>query len=353
MRRLATIQKIADVQPIEDADAIEKVKVKEWWCVAKKNEFKVDDLCVYFEIDSLLPANNGSFSFLEKGTKKKKMNIDGKEYEGYRLKTIKLRGQISQGLALPLKSVISNNDRKEGTIGFEIGEDVSEALDIVKYEVPIPAQLMGKMKGTRPGFIPKTDEERIQNLGHLIEKYQGGVFYITEKLDGSSSTFFKKDGEFRVCSRNIELIDTPENSFWNIARKYNLADKMPEGFAIQGETVGEGIQANPLKLSGIDFYAYNVFNLTTNQYPHFEEFQKFCAELGIKTVPVLDEKFVLRGSVEDILKLAEGNSIISSQVLREGIVIRPLIEGYETIGGTLQRFSFKAISNSYLLKVEI
>ncbi len=351
MRQLATIQKIAEVQPIEGADAIVKVRVKDWWCVAKKDEFLVDDLCVYFEIDSLLPVTNPAFEFLAKGTKPKTMVIEEKTYTGYRLKTIRLRGQISQGLALPLR-VLKIYSPVLGVNLFNVGEDISEALEIVKYEAPIPAQLTGKVKGTRPSFIPKTDEERIQNIGKLIEQYQGKKFYISEKLDGSSASYYKKDGEFGVCSRNLSLIDTPGNTFWELARKYHLDEILPEGFAVQGEAVGHGIQNNPLCIEGHDLYIYNVIDLAENRYLDFDEFMEFCEEHKLKRVPIIDPNFTLSGSVELLLKLADGKSILCPTANREGLVLRPLEEVQEYIGGSMQRFSFKIISNDYLLKNE-
>lgn len=175
MRHLATICKIEEVQPIENADSIEKVRVKEWWVVAQKGTFMPGSKCIYFEIDSFLPLLP-QFDFLLKGTKPKKMLVDGKEIEGLRLKTVRLRGQISQGLVIPLSEFFDTD--------MEIGEDVSENLNILKWEPPIPANLSGVMKGFFPGFIPKTDEERIQNCSDLLEKHKGEIFYITEKLDG-------------------------------------------------------------------------------------------------------------------------------------------------------------------------
>ena len=232
MRQLATIQQIADVQPIPGAGSIEVVKVKDWHCVAKKGEFHVGDKCVYFEIDSLLPSDNPVFEFLAKGTKTKTMNVDGQDYTGYRLKTIKLRVQLSQGLALPLGSF----PHSFGLDFYDVGHDLSESFGIVKYEAPIPAQLSGKVKGNFPGFIPKTDEERIQNIGPTVARHQeaGTQFYVTEKLDGTSATFYRHttntDGpHFGVCSRNLELLEKEGNTHWEIAKRYKLMGTIPRG----------------------------------------------------------------------------------------------------------------------------
>ncbi len=352
MRHLATIQKIAEVRPIEGADAIEAVRIKEWWCVAKKDEFKVDDYCVYFEIDSLLPVTNPNFEFLAKGNKPKTMNIDGKTYVGYRLKTIKLRGQISQGLALPLPALFADANMDSSL--YEVDNDVSESLDVVKWEAPIPAQLSGKIRGSFPGFLPKTDEERVQNLAEVVARQQGVTFYVTEKLDGSSATFYRHttiaDGErFGVCSRNLDLLDTPGNTFWELAKKYELDTKLPEGFCVQGEAVGEGIQDNKLKIKGHDLYVYNVYDIKNAKYLDYIDFVAFCEKLGLKTVPVLDTAWLLTGTVEDLLKMAEGKSVIAPEVEREGLVFRPMQEKQEVIAGVMGRLSFKAISNIFLL----
>ena len=345
MRHLATIQTIADIQPIEGADTIEKVKINDWWCVSKKGEFKVGDPCVYFEIDSLLPVSSPVFSFLEKGNKPKTVEVNGVTYTGYRLKTVRLRGQVSQGLALPVTRLF------HGSIDFALGADVSETIGVVKYEAPIPAQLVGKIKGMFPSFLKKTDEERIQNLGDVVQKHStlGTKFYITEKLDGSSGTFYKNDGVFGVCSRNLDLLETEGNTFWLLARKYDLENKLPAGFAIQGEVVGEGIQNNPLKIQGQDLYVFNVYNIIAERFLDFTEFIDFCKQLELKTVPVIFDEYIISDTVENLLDAANGPSSINQNSKREGFVLRPLYEMREIIGGQEARLSFKVISNDYLL----
>ena len=179
--------------------------------VAKNVGHKVGDLVVYCEIDSFLPIKE-EFEFLRKSSYKKMG-----DQEGFRLKTIKLRGQVSQGLILPLnvlktteiiqtkitKQVWGNQIElfaEDGTPMVDIGDDVTEVLGIVKYEPPIPAELAGKVKGLFPSFLRKTDEERVQNLALEYETYKNSnhQFYVTEKLDGSSATFYFKDGVFGV-----------------------------------------------------------------------------------------------------------------------------------------------------------
>ena len=329
MRKLVTIEKINQVKPIEGADAIEAVRVRDWWVVSKKGEFKVDDKCLYFEIDSFLPVKP-EYEFLLRGSSPKKMLVEDVEREGIRLKTIKLRGQISQGLVLPMPEGVEQ----------EIGTDVSELLGVIKWEAPIPAELSGQAKGNFPSFIPKTDEERIQNMSDVLEKY-----YVTEKLDGTSTTYYKKDGVFGVCSRNLELKES-DNTQWKKARELDLANKLPDNFAIQCELVGEGIQKNPLKIKGQELYCFNAYNIQWGRYLDFKDFIGLCESIGVKTVPILDDNFSLPSSVSELLEYAEGKSALNLESEREGVVIRPKKETtYKQ-----ERLSFKAISNKYLLK---
>ncbi|MFA5397980.1 MAG: RNA ligase (ATP) [Methanogenium sp.] len=361
MRKLATIQQIEDVQPIENADSIEKVKIKEWWVVSKKDTFKKGDLCVYFEIDSLLPSDNPEFEFLSKGTKEKTMMIEGKEYKGYRLKTIKLRGQVSQGLALPIDIAIKkiNSLSQEEAVKYNIypddftaGVEVSDLLNVVKYEPPVPANLSGVMKGFFPGFIPRTDEERIQNCADILEKHKGETFYITEKLDGSSVTYYKRNGEFGVCGRNWELKETEENTMWRVAKEMNLIEKLEDGFAIQGEIIGEGIQKNPLKIKGQRIYFFNVYDIKKGRYLDFKDFVVFCQRMGINTVPIVDSAYTLSSTAEELIEMANGKSLLCETANREGLVFRPIVEGRDEINGSISRLSFKVVSNDYLLKEE-
>jgi len=340
MRHLVTIQKIDEIQPIENADAIEKAKIKDWWVVVKKEQFKLGDLCIYFEIDSFLPIRP-EFEFLLKGTSPKKLLVNGEIREGIRLKTIKLRGQISQGLVLPLQDNLPK----------EVGVDITELMGVVKYELPIPVHMSGEVKGDFPSFLPKTDEERIQNCGELLNLYKGLKCYVSSKLDGTSATFYKYNDEFGVCSRNLELKEGG-TIYWRIAQELELQQKLPDLFCIQGEIVGEGIQKNPLKISKQKFYIFNVYDIKKACYLNYVEFKKFVEEMGLETVPILNDCFELNHSVEELLSIASAKSPLNPNELQEGIVIRPLIEQNAAIAGVLARLSFKVISNEYLLKHE-
>jgi RNA ligase (TIGR02306 family) len=260
--------------------------------------------------------------------------------EGFRLKTIKLRGQVSQGLILPIV-VLNPPDTNIYVTPFE-DLDVTEMLGIVKYEPPIPAELAGKVKGLFPSFLRKTDEERIQNLTSEYEEFKKRKFYVTEKLDGSSATFYFNDGVFGVCSRNLELLETEGNSFWKVARELDLENKMKDfgiNISIQGEIIGEGIQGNPYKIRGQTVRFFNLFDIDLQEYHSFSMMKTTLTGMGLETVPVVDEYFTLPDSVGELLNYADNKSLLNPNFDREGVVIRTLD----------RKVSFKVISNKFLL----
>lgn len=324
-RKLASIQIVDNISPIEGADAIEVATVNGWKVVVKKGEFKVGDKCVYCEIDSFLPVVE-QFEFLRKSSYRKMG-----EQEGFRLRTIKLRGQVSQGLLLPAIE------------GYDVGKDVSEVLGIIKFEPPIPAELSGLMKGSFPIFIPKTDEERIQNLTKVYENFKKNTFYVTEKLDGSSATFYLNNGDFGVCSRNIDLLPSKDNTFWKVAKQLNIEEKLSslgKNIAIQGELIGERIQGNAYKLKGQTVYFFNAFDIDKQSYLDYFDFTDLMALLNFNTVPVLYTNYNLPKTIDELLASADGNSNLFSTAIREGFVIR----------SNCRNISFKVISNNFLLK---
>jgi len=327
-RKLVSVQVVSDLQPIPEADLIEVATINGWKLVVKKGEFKVGDLAVYFEIDSFLPYVE-QYAFLQKSSYKKMGEV-----QGFRLKTIKLRGQVSQGLLLPMTIL------PEGV--YQVGDDVSGILNVVKFEPPIPAQLAGVMKGNFPSFVPKTDEERIQNLSQSWDNFKTNCFYVTEKLDGSSATFYHNNGVFGVCSRNIDLLETPDNTFWKMARQLNIEPILSSlgNFAIQGELIGEGIQGNPYKIKGHQVWFFNVFDIDKQAYLPYNEFVKMVSDASLNVVPMIDNYYTLPDTIDDILLFAEGKSTLHHETEREGLVIR----------SHNRNISFKAISNKFLLK---
>lgn len=339
-RKLATIRQIDNIQPIEGADMIELATVGGWKVVVAKNvNHKVGDLVVYCEIDSFLPIEP-EFEFLRKSSYKKM--ADGTE--GFRLKTIKLRGQVSQGLILPLKDayeVFKRNTPNMDMDWFE-GLEVTEMLNIVKYEPPVPAQLAGLVKGNFPSFLKKTDEERIQNLTREFEEYKNEVFYVTEKLDGSSVTYYVKDGVFGVCSRNLDLLEDENNSMWKFAIESGLRDRLVglgKNLAVQGEIIGEGIQGNPYKRIGQTVRIFNGFDIDKYDYLSLSELIELVKVLEVRTVPILDLDFTLPDTIDELLSYADSKSVLNEKFDREGVVIR----------SHDRKISFKAISNKFLL----
>jgi len=354
-RKLATIAKIMEINPIEGADAIEVATIRGWKVVVKKNEFNVGDLCVYCEIDSVLPERE-EFEFLRN--------------KKFRIKTIKLRGQVSQGIAFPMEiideSITWHGDHWSRVIDvfgedyastaieyFEEGKDVTEELGITKYEAPIPACLAGKMKGSFPSHSIKTDEERVQNLMDEYEKLKEYTYYVTEKLDGSSMTCYLNDDEFGVTSRNLDLIETEDNTFWKVARELKIEEKMRayakanglRNFNLQGELIGEGIQKNKYKLKGQTVKFFRSFNIDTFEFFDYELFVQMIADMELETVPVLGIS-KLPETVEDLLKYVEGKSMLNKNTEREGIVFVST-EFVKKFNG---RLSLKGISNRFLLK---
>lgn len=365
-RKLATIRQIAEIKPIENADNIEAVRVDGWWVVAKKGEYAVDQLACYLEIDAWVPTELAPF--LSKGK-------EPKEFEGVkgeRLRTIRLKGQVSQGLLLPLsilggsaQQVYYNESNQWGVNLYDDsdvcaklfeGDDVTEALGILKYEKPLPAALAGLAKGNFPSFIPKTDQERIQNLGRQFEDFQNKhEWSVTEKLDGSSMTVYVNHNVLDiegaplhgVCSRNLDLKFDEANSFWEAAVKYSLIEKIKStgrSLAIQGELIGEGIQGNSYKLTGRQFFCFDVWDIDNQRYLLPKEMFDFCQQLDIQTVPEIARAKTIQGiSIADLLKKADGRSAIGSKPNREGDVYK---------SNTVHDVSFKVISDSWLIKNE-
>ncbi len=329
MRKLASIQKIKVLEPIPEADAIERATVLGWQLVVKKGEFKVGELCVYCEVDCIMP-DEPRFEFLKP--------------RGMRIKTVKLRGQISQGICFPLSIL---------PVGFDVqeGADCTEVLKIVKYEPPIPACLNGVAKGFFPSFIPKTDETRVQVLQDLLDRFKGESCYVTEKVDGSSATFYVNNKEFGVCTRNLELVEDPENTIWKLAREFDIENKLCAlgmNIALQGEVIGEGVQGNPLKLRGQHIRFFNAFDIGGREYFVFDKFIELMRRLGFEIVPVIAVDYKLENDINAIVRMSTGKSLICQDAWAEGIVIRPLIERRDPEIG---RVSFKAINPEFLLKM--
>lgn len=368
MRKLASIRRIADIQPIEGADAIEVATIDGWKVVVKRGEFAVGDLAVYIEIDAWVPHELAPF--LSKGQEPREYN----GVKGERLRTIKLRGQVSQGLLLPLRPVFAEwtdeNFQKNILEDEErVGDDLTEALGIQKWEAVLPAQLQGQAAGMFPtSLIPKTDQERIQNCFGEIQKrakrfatekvwnadtqtleerpvvvpegFKEPTYEVTLKLDGSSCTIFRWEDELRVCSRNLELKindENRDNTFVAMALKYG--HRIPNGVAVQGELMGPGIQGNREGFTEHKFFVFDMFDINKHEYVPPVYCRMNCHLLELDHVPVITVDANAPASVEEGLALAEGPSI--NHKIREGLVWKCNED---------PSFSFKTISNKFLLQ---
>jgi RNA ligase (TIGR02306 family) len=343
MRKLATVRTISDIKPIPEADLIELAIVDGWQCVIKKGTFSVGERVIYCEVDSVLPVHP-EYEYLRKSCYVQKDWLPGGE--GFRLRTIKLRKQISQGLLLPIAGA-----KSLGTwLGDIYGEDVSDALGIVKWEPPVPANLSGLVKGNFPPYIPKTDQERVQNLTQKV--FHGNpdtLWEVTLKLDGSSCTFYHKDGEVGVCSRNMDLkLEQTGNAFVDMFHRLGLAEKLQGcgNIAVQGELMGPKIQGNREGLTDYAFYAYNIWDIDKQQYLGSNLRNAILDRLGLCLVPTLALNTTLASigctSIRDMLEYVKRPSI--NHKVAEGVVFKN-VHGSDHSG----LYSFKCISNTYLL----
>jgi RNA ligase (TIGR02306 family) len=362
-RKLATIRKIEALEPIEGKDKIVLAHLDGWQAIVQKDEYNVGDLVVYCEIDSFLPVRE-EYEFLRSRCFKSTKNLG----DGFRIKSMKLGGILSQGLVLPLKYDLSVVDKWYLDIDYNlhhvnVGDDVTELLGIQKYEQPIPAQLAGKVRGNFPSFIPKTDQERIQNCFRTLQnKWMDYTWERTMKLDGSSMTMYCRtiedtesfDGPFYqwqegVCSRNLDLqIEGNDgNAFvemWKLMhekiRDYCVA--FNRQLAFQGELMGEGIQKNRERITGHAFFCYDIFDIEKQQYLSAPERQRICENLDMLHCPDLGNiKFDADITVKKLL--ADSDIPSMTHEFAEGIV-------YKAIENP--QVSFKVINNRFALQEE-
>lgn len=330
MRKLASIQRIDALRPIPDADAIEVADVLGWHVVVKKDEFEVGDLCVYCEVDSLLPEKP-EFEFLR--------------HSKFRIRTVKLRGQVSQGICFPM-AILPVYEIVTG----KVGDDVTELLGITKYEPPVKGNA-GTVKGNFPTqYVPKTDEERIQNIPEILQHPDAKepLWVATEKLDGQSFTAYWRDGEFGVCSRNLELdLSDQNNNYVSAANLYNLRNRLAyygKNIAVQAEIIGCGIQKNKYNLGQAwtdrRIRVFTIFDINAYKRMNFEDFMAVANELDLETVPIVSTTMLLPDTVDELIEMSKGMSLVNPNVMREGIVIRHKCEPV----------SFKAINPDFLLK---
>lgn len=345
MSNLATIRRISEIKSIPDADFIVAYRIDGWWIVDSKDKYHVGDLVIYVEIDTWIP--HALAPFLSKGT-------EPRTYEGVvgeRLRTVKLRGQLSQGLLLP----VSELDATQFGIEFFEGQDVTEILGVLKWHAPVPTALGGDVLPW-PSELHKTDQENVQNIYDELQALANVRWIVEEKLDGSSCTIYRKpDGCAGICSRNWELKrnEANRNNAFVLAatrqRLFDAIESIPQRVAMQAELCGPGIQGNPYRLTEPKLFVFDIFLIEEERYATHGErmlvLNKSEHNIGIRfdrvpTVGVLDSLPTL----DDLLRIANGTSLLNEKIAREGLVFktRGLVDGRVR--------SFKVVSNKYLLK---
>jgi RNA ligase (TIGR02306 family) len=331
MRSLVTIQKVKEISAIADSDFLELAHVMGWQCVVKKAEFQAGDLGVYYEVDSFLPLDD-RYEFLRNSSYREN-DDNGK---GFRIRTVKMRGQLSQGLLLPLSKFPELEGCGEGT-------DVTDKLNVKKWYIPETAADGGVIIGERPYGIPASDEIRIQSSLELLEELKGKPYYITTKMDGTSGIVYCIDGKFGCCSRNKEIKDEESALYWTPVYKYGLKEKLGSlgrNIVLTGEICGPGIQKNKLRLPGIEWYVFDVKDWDSQKYLPYDEACKICADLGIPIVPLEERGEHFDYSLEQLLEKATGK--YPSSLDKEGIVVRNALSP--------KAVSFKVLNNDALLK---
>ena len=343
MRKLATVRKIAEIKQIPEADLIVAYRVDGWLVVDKKGQYQVGDMVVYCEVDSWIPHELAPF--LSKG--KEPRVFEG--VPGERLRTVRLKGQLSQGLFLPGTQcptglMVKQHNSVMQHI-FQEGDDVSDWLGIKKWEPIISAQLACDARGLFPSVVPKTEAERIQNLASTWDELRKHEFEVTEKMHGSSCSFYLDlEKDFHVCSRNLDLKLSETNAYWKAALKYNVQQNMLKhglaGLALQGEIVGEGLNGNQYKL-GLEFFLFSIYDVQQGKYLDAYAREEICDILGLQHVPVV-QLDMSELSVEQALVAAEGKSKVNGSE-REGLVLKSQEDTSVIV---------KIISNRWLLKNE-
>ena len=331
MRSLVTIQRVKMISPIPDSDFLETAHIMGWQCVVKKGEFVAGDIGVYFEVDSFLPVED-RYEFLRNSSYRD--NADNGK--GFRIRTAKMRGQLSQGLFLRLALFPELEGCKEG-------DDVTEKLNVKKWYIPETANDGGVIIGERPNGIPASDEIRIQSATELLGELQGKPYYITTKMDGTSGIVYFIDGKIGCCSRNKEIKDEESSLYWTPVYKYGLKEKLinyGKNIVLTGEICGPGIQKNKLRLPAVEWYVFDVKDWDAGSYFAYDEAIKICAGFGVPVVPLEERGEQFSYSLEILLEKARGK--YPSGLDKEGIVVRDLEHP--------KALSFKVLNNDALLK---
>lgn len=323
---LVFVGKIIELQPIPNADFIISATVicgwgGKWKGIVRKSDFQNEDLCVVFLPDSLLNKENHSW-------------LPHMEKSNWRVKMMRFKGAPSEVL------IISHSDymrRLHEELPFDVGSDITKMMKVIKYHKPVPAHLQGISLGYFPNFIPKTDELNYQQYPELVDSLVGKNYFIAEKADGSSTTAYRYKRKFGVCSRNLELVRDENNGYWKIAIKYQLEENLPEGFALQWETCGPGVQSNPMELKDIEGFAFSAYNIPEHRYLELTEFSELLDKLKFPSCKIIEIGSSF--SKEGIELLGEG--FYENGKHREGVVVRSQMN----VGN--KPISFKVINLNY------
>ena len=320
--KIATVEIVRDVYPHSNADTLELVKVLNYQCVVKKDSYQIGEKIIFIQPDTVLPESEWSEIYRKDSSK--------------RVRAKRLRGEWSFGIVEKLSllpaGIFPDN--------YEIGQDVSETLGIIKYEPPAPTDL--RIKRNLPFGIPKTDEDRYQNVN--LREYYGKSIDITLKVDGQSASYYYKDGECGVLARTFQLKPEYSNNYTDHIQRYNIFEKLKQyctkynvNLVLRGESYGAGIQKSKKnrhsKLPN-GWLCYSVYLIDEMRYTNPGEkhyFVNVCQELDLPSVPIIEQNITLTPELIDYydkLQKYQDNSF-------EGVVIKG--EG----------FSFKVINKWY------
>lgn len=370
MRKLASVQTISEIKTHPNADSLELAIILGWQVAVVKDSFKVGDKVVYMEVDSILPPKP-EFEFL--ASKK------------YRIKTIRLRGERSEGIVFGMEIL------PKGT--YEVGDDVTELLGVTKYLTPqerrevevkkkkpkgffqkvlkffglYNTSLGYKLRGLVfpdwewfPSYVSKTDETRVQNNPRVLS--DGLEYFITEKIEGTSVTYgIDEKNNITTSTRNYVITpkriktDPSLQRYIDVIGPYCVYESLQmwkeffgaKTLALQGEMVGPGISGNIYGLTEDDFYLFNLV-IDGKKYSVHGHKASYINN-AIKRVPVLGTfKADGKSTVDSILEAATFTSTIegTKETLAEGMVLRAFNAEEQVVS------SFKVVSPEYLLKKE-
>ncbi len=343
-RKLVSAQEVLSLESIPGADRIEVATINGWKTVVPKHQFSVGDIGFFYEIDAI-PPDLDIYKFLWTN----KNNPDGIRPAKYRIKTMRLRKQLSQGLLLPVNDVLNQHGIDSDQFDIVVGEDYTDLLGVEKYEAPIPIEQ--GFDGDWQFAAPKTDEQRIQSLPAMIDELTGKPYVISVKYDGTSmSVGYTADAEFKICGRNYSIAPG-DNAFWTAFRDSNVnkfLDNHPR-WIVQGELVGPGIQKNPLELKRPEFHVFGVVDQDERKPVPYDLYRDEIDDLSIKHVYVLEEGVDFQYSMQALLEMAAAGYYRNTKNRIEGIVVRPAAETiYSDVLGSW--LSFKVINDEMLLE---